>query len=842
MSDLILVAPIQGWVTSLDEAPDAVFAERMLGDGLAIDPTGSTLHAPCDGHVIGVHHTRHAVTLRAVNGAEILMHIGLETVSLAGEGFEVHVSDGQRVAAGDRLISFDIDLLARRAKSLITPIVITNGDDFAIASRDQDHAVQVGDFLMTLRPTGAVAAEAPAGPREVAVRRVVVALSHGIHARPAAVISAAAKRYAAEVSLMSAGKRANAKSPVALMALGVRFKDQIGVSATGDDAEAAVAAIARLLLSDMEAPAAAAPPAPRLMPREAAPEDLPANLLKGVTAAPGLAVGVAAQLVVQRIAIDPVGRGVAEETAALAGALAAVKARLEDQSASGPHQRRNILAAHLALLDDPELIAVAQALIDLGRSAGGAWREAVDGYVQVLRDVGDRRIAERIDDLIDLERQVLVALSGAPEPPITLPQGAILIADDLLPSQLMALDAGLLAGLCTARGGPTSHVAILAAAMGLPAVVALGAAVLKVADGARLVLDADTGLIDTAPDDEAWAAAETRLAAHRARRAAAQAAAGEDCRMADGTRIEVFANLGSQPDAAAAVAAGAEGCGLLRTEFLFLERETAPDEDEQLACYQAIANTLGGRPLIIRTLDIGGDKPVAYLPIPAEDNPALGLRGVRVGLWRPDVMRTQLRAILRVKSTERPWIMVPMIAGLSELTAVRAMLDAARAELGDTEPIKLGVMVETPAAAMTVDLIGAEADFISIGTNDLAQYALAMDRTNPLLAAGVDGLHPAVLRLIGQAVEGARRHGRTVGVCGGLASDLAAAPILIGLGVTELSATPTMAPELKALIRTLTATACADLAREALAQSSAAAVRGLSIAKTQPLAFGRGAA
>ncbi len=842
MSDLILLAPIAGWAAPLDEAPDAVFAERMLGDGLAIDPTGTTLCAPCDGQVIGVHHTRHAVTLRAENGAEILMHIGLETVGLAGEGFEVHVADGQQVAAGDRLISFDIDLLARRAKSLMTPIVITNGDDFAITERTQDRLVEVGEVLMTLRPTGAAAAHAPTGPREIAFRRVAVALSHGVHARPAAMIAAAAKRYAAEVTLVSAGKRANAKSPVALMALGVRLKDTVTVSASGEGAESAVAAVAALLLADTDEPTAAAP-APWSPPlREPAPSDGRANRLSGVTAAPGLAAGVAARLIVARIAVDPISRGVAEERVALIGALGAVKARLVDQAAGGPRQRREILGAHLALLDDPELIAVAQGLIDKGQSAGAAWRETVDGYVEVLRGVGDRRIAERIDDLIDLERQVLLALSGAPEPMIALPENAILIADDLLPSQLMALDATRLAGLCTARGGPTSHVAILAAAMGLPAVVAVGEAVLKIADGTRLILDADTGALDIAPDASAWAAAEARVSAARARRAAAKAAAGEDCHMADGTRIEVFANLGSQADAEAAVAAGAEGCGLLRTEFLFMERDTAPDEDEQLACYQAIADTLGARPLIIRTLDIGGDKPVAYLPIPAEDNPALGLRGVRIGLWRPEVLRVQLRAILRVKAAERPWIMVPMIASVAELAAVRAALDAARAELGDTAPIKLGVMVETPAAAVTADILAAEADFISIGTNDLAQYAMAMDRTNPLVAPQVDSLHPAVLRLIAQAVEGARKHGRPVGVCGSLASDLTAAPILIGLGVTELSATPAVAPELKALIRTLTAPACADLARQALAQTSAAAVRGLSPAKPPKLAFGRGAA
>ncbi|MDB5432492.1 MAG: phosphoenolpyruvate-protein phosphotransferase, partial [Caulobacter sp.] len=316
----------------------------------------------------------------------------------------------------------------------------------------------------------------------------------------------------------------------------------------------------------------------------------------------------------------------------------------------------------------------------------------------------------------------------------------------------------------------------------------------------------------------------------RARRAHAHAAAHQESRTLDGVRIKVLANLGALTEAQAAVAAGAEGCGLLRTEFLFLDRETAPGEDEQLAAYQAIADTLGGRPFVIRTLDVGGDKPVAYLPIPAEENPALGLRGVRVSLWRPDLLRTQLRAILRLKRPTGAKIMVPMLASVSELAAVRALADEAAAELG-VPGLPIGVMVETPAAAITADLICARADFISIGTNDLAQYALAMDRGNDRLAADIDGLHPAVLRLIGEAVAGARRHNRPVSVCGGLASDLAAAPILIGLGITELSASPAIAPELKALIRTLSAADCSRLAREALNQTSAADVRALNLLK-----------
>jgi len=831
MANLVLTAPMAGWLTPLDEAPDAVFAERMLGDGVAIDPTGSTLHAPCEGTVIAVHRARHAVTLRADNGAELLMHIGLDTVAQDGAGFTVHVRDGQPVRAGELLISFDIDLLAQRARSLLTPVVITNAEAFEIVRRDQDHEAAVGDFLMELKALGA-ASKVVAAPAAESERRLRVPMLHGVHARPAGRIAQLAKTFAAETALVAFDRRANARSPIALMSLGLRHGDEIVVAASGGDAEAAVAAIAELIVSGMgegAAVVAASEPAPN----EGASISADPTLLKGVRASPGLAIGQAVRLTTSEIAVAETGAGATAESAALRHAIATVKARLEAAAESGPAERRGVLGAHLAFLDDPELLAAAQdAMID-GKSAGFAWRRALSVYVDILRRLGDSRLAERIDDLADLERQVLLVLAGdeAEQAP-ALPQGAILLADELLPSQLMALDASRLRGLCTARGGPTSHVAILAAAMNLPAIVAAGPGVLRIADGAGLILDADAGTLRVAPDAAALEAAQRRLATRGEQRQAARAAAHVDCVSADGVRIEVMANLASVADAASAADQGAEGCGLMRTEFLFLDRASPPSEDEQAHQYQVMADALGGRPLVIRTLDIGGDKAAPYLPIPAEENPALGLRGVRVSLWRPHLLRTQLRAILRVRPEGVCRIMVPMITALDELRAVRAVLDDARQDLGVTAPVELGVMIETPAAAATADLLAAEADFFSIGSNDLTQYVLAMDRGNHELAGRLDALHPAVLRMMAQTVEGGAKHGRQTSVCGGLAADLQAVPVLLGLGVTRLSAPPSAVPEIKALVRTLSLPACRALAQRALQAESADAVRALTLLQT----------
>lgn len=824
--DLVLLSPLDGWAAPLSEVPDPVFAEMMLGDGLAIDPTGSTLHAPCDGVVVSVHGAKHAVSLRAAGGVEILMHIGLETVAMKGEGFAAHVSEGQAVSAGAPLISFDLDQLARHAKSLITPIVITGAGGRIIASRLLGRSVKVGEPLLTLSCGGKVALEAVAAGPEL-TRAIVIPLVHGLHARPAARLADTAKRFQAEIAVVALNRRANAKSPIGVMSLGLRHGDAASLVASGVDAAAALEAVADLIESGMgegasiTAPVAAAPAKTSKTARPGV------AALRGVMASPGLAVGKAVRLFLDEIVVPEFGQGAERERAALTAAVDAVRTQIADEAGvSASPARKAILGAHAAFLEDPELADQARRLISEGKSAGYAWRAAIGAYVEALRGLGDRRIAERVDDLFDLERRVLLVLSGQEDRGPDLPQDAILLADELLPSQLMGLDPSRLAGICTAGGGPTSHVAILAASMGIPAVVAAGPGVAEVKGGTSLILDADAGLLHLAPDAKALEAAQTALATRSERRIAAQASAREDCRMADGTRIKVFANLGSQADSEAAVHAGAEGCGLLRTEFLFLERESAPTEDEQAEDYAAIGRALGGRPLIIRLLDVGGDKTASYLPIAPEENPALGLRGVRVLLRRPHVLKTQLRAILR--GAPHAKIMAPMVSGLGELRAVRLVLDEARRELGRAGRTDLGVMIETPAAAMIADLLAAEADFLSIGTNDLTQYTLAMDRGNPDLAGDIDALHPGVLRLIAQTTQGAAKHALWTGVCGGLAGDLAAVPILLGLGVSELSMPSAAIPEAKAMIRTLSPEACRGLALQALAQPSAEAVRALS--------------
>lgn len=823
---LIITSPLRGWASALDQVPDPVFAQRMMGDGVAIQPLGDTVVAPCDGEIMTLHASGHAVALRSSEGAELLIHIGLDTVALKGEGFTPLVSVGQIVARGDPLIRFDLDAVALAATSLITPVIVTNAEAFTITKRTVDAMVGACEALMTLTP-----AQTDARRRSddgiLVEESVTLSLPHGIHARPAARIGECARGFQADIHLLNGDKRGDARSTVALLALGTRFGDDILVQARGEDAEAALAAIVALLKTDMgEAPAApvtmATVPA---MP-------LQAGQIAGVIASPGLAMGPAARLRQADIAVAREGSGAVEERAALIAARADLRGRIAERAAASPGSVAAVMQAHLALIDDPELLSAAEGRIAAGTSAGFAWRGAVHDQIDAIRATGNTHLIERIDDLVDIERQLLAALTGTPAQTgaesDAIPAGAILIADDLLPSQLIALANSGLAGIALARGGPTSHVAILCAGMGLPSLVAIGAALDSVGDGTPLLLDAESGCLGIDPAAGEADAFAARLAKRDARRAAARAASADACHSADGTRIEIFANIGTVADAALAAAQGAEGSGLVRSEFLFLGRATAPSEDEQRAAYQAIADAFAGKPVIIRLLDIGGDKPAAYIPIGPEENPALGQRGIRVALAHPELLETQLRAILRVQPVGQCKIMIPMVAAIDEVRQVRALVDRLRGEMGIAEPVEVGVMVETPAAAMTADLLAVEADFLSVGTNDLTQYMLAMDRGNPAVAAGVDALHPAVLRMIGETCRLAATHGRWVGVCGGLASDPAALPILIGLGVSEISAVPGFVAEAKQIVRGLTLVEARAHAELALQCRSAAEVRALA--------------
>ncbi|MCA8432964.1 MULTISPECIES: phosphoenolpyruvate--protein phosphotransferase [Burkholderia] len=837
---IVLLSPLTGPIVALADVPDPVFSGGMFGDGIGIDPLAGRLVAPCAGVVSHLARTGHAVTITTPQGAEVLLHIGIDTVELNGQGFIAHVEAGARVEAGTLLIEFDQDAVARSAHSLVSVIAIANSDAFEVVERASGFATAGETPLLTLRGKGDAAVQAAqtgAAAQNEVRREIVLAQPGGLHARPAARAREAVRGFDATVDVLFDGRKASIASVVGLLGLGAGEGATVELVGRGAHAQQAVDAVEHELLREAhgeveEKPARMTSPVPRTIARSTG-APLDPNTLAGVCAAPGIAVGALVRLDDADIVPPEQAAGTpATESRQLDQALKAVDAELDETvrnaSARGAVGEAGIFAVHRVLLEDPTLIDAARDLISLGKSAGFAWRATIRTQIDTLSKLDDALLAERAADLRDIEKRVLRALGHTNGAARTLPDEAVLAAEEFTPSDLSSLDRQRVTALVMARGGATSHAAIIARQLGIPALVAVGDALYAIPDGTQVVVDASAGRLEHAP---------TALDVERARherqrldgvREANRQLAGAAAATVDGRAIEVAANIATLDDANTAVDNGADAVGLLRTELMFIHRQAAPTVVEHQQSYQSIVDALQGRTAIIRTLDVGADKEVDYLTLPPEPNPALGLRGIRLAQVRPDLLDDQLQGLLAVKPFGAVRILLPMVTDAGELVRLRKRIDEFARAQGRTEPIEVGVMIEVPSAALLADQLAQHADFLSIGTNDLTQYTLAMDRCQADLAAQSDGLHPAVLRLIDIAVRGAAKHGKWVGVCGALGGDPLAVPILVGLGVTELSVDPVSVPGIKARVRRLDYQLCRQRAQDLLALDSAQAVRAAS--------------
>jgi phosphocarrier protein FPr len=701
-------------------------------------------------------------------------------------------------------------------------------------------------------PAPAASADAGPEPTPDAEAALTVRNAIGLHARPAARFVETARGFDAEVRVAKApdGQPVKATSLTNVVALGARFGDTLMVSASGSQADQAIEALRALADEGFGDGIAAQPPAAQRSPgpvRPVAPvassssvsvgapprTGPPPARLSGVPASAGVAVGPAHHLhgafapPPDRAASDP-----ADERQRLGEAIATAKTAIERDretvAARAGRAEAAIFDAHLVLLDDEALLEPAQAAIEAGATAEHAWYDAAQEVAARYRGFEEPLLQERATDVLDVGRRVVNALTG--DAGAGHAEG-IVIAGELTPADAAGLDPAAVIAVATAHGTATAHAAILSRALGLPAVVGLGDAVLAIPEGATVLLDGDDGTLQLDPPQDVLQAASDRRERATQRHARARERAHEPGATKDGTRIEVFANLGSAAEAARAVELGAEGVGLLRTEFLFLDRPELPDEHEQADTLREIAQALQGRPLVVRTLDAGADKPLPALPMPPETNPFLGVRGIRLTLERRDVLATQFRAILRVAAEHPVKVMLPMVATLEEIEAARALLDQAREDTGvDAPSLELGIMVEIPAAALTAARLAGHVDFFSLGTNDLTQYTMAAERGDERLAPLLTGPQPAVLRLVQETVNGARSHGRWVGVCGELAGDPPTALLLAGLGVTELSMAPALVAEVKEALRSVELADAQAAAQQALTVDSAAAARALAAA------------
>jgi phosphoenolpyruvate-protein phosphotransferase len=634
---------------------------------------------------------------------------------------------------------------------------------------------------------------------------------------------------------------ANAKSMMEVANQGTAMQDErIRIVARGDDAAQALEALQALVesgfgeMGEGEVKAKAEGEDKVEVMGEAKGEE---GQLRGIPASEGFVVAPAfihrpPELEVERRTVADSERELARLDNALQQACQDLT-DLQDEVAERDEEVARIFEFQRMMLEDPTLVdAIKMEINEAGVNAEAAVKHVVGQWVERFESGDSDLMRLRAADVRDAGERVLRILLGVAEerPLSALSEPVIVLADDLTPSDTASLDREKVLGLCTAAGGATSHVAILARMWNLPAVVGLGEELLQIAEGTPLAVDGEEGLVEIDPPPNVIESYQRLRRERAARMEAALSEREASATTGDGHRVEVVANIGDVKSAQEAVEFGAEGVGLLRTEFLYMDRSTVPDEEEQYEAYRAIADVMGQRPLIVRTLDVGGDKPLPYIDLEPEMNPFLGVRAIRLSLRRADLFQPQLRAILRAGAGHNVKVMFPLIATYDEVAQAQEFLAQARASLEQeglphATEVEVGVMVETPAAALMADALAPIVDFFSIGSNDLTQYTLACDRGNEQLGYLFQALDPAVLRLIRHVIEAAHAADKWVGLCGELAGRRRAIPVLLGLGLDEFSMTPRAIPEAKQLIRALTLDEAQEIAEHALSLATVAEVR-----------------
>ncbi|MFY5897345.1 phosphoenolpyruvate--protein phosphotransferase [Acinetobacter pittii] len=662
-------------------------------------------------------------------------------------------------------------------------------------------------------------------------RSVVLANAHGLHARPATHLVNLTKSFQGDIQVaVDEGNFVSAKSLTRLLALGCKRGQTLRFIAEPETD--AVEALDKVILAVQQGLGEEVEPiqSPDIkieQSSEIPSHSKPLSTNTGIAASSGLAFGPVHVIKPKVYQYERMGLSVKVEKEKLDIALHAVKNNIHQVIAkSEVAEIKQIFQAHLEMLDDPDLINGVYQKINLNLSAPAAWHEHIEAAAKEQAALPDRLLAERATDLRDIGDRVLAQLCG--EVIIEEPKEPyILIMYDVGPSDVARLNKDRVAGILTAVGGASAHSAIVARALGIPAIVGAGDQVLDIEQKSSLLINGDTGAFILNPNAQQIEQAKQERELQKKIREEAERHSQEPAITLDQHQIEIAANLGKVQATAHAVECGAEAIGLLRTELVFMAHSSAPSEATQEADYRIVLDALAGRPLVVRTLDVGGDKPLPYLPIAEEENPFLGLRGIRLTLRQPELLRQQLIALLKAADDRPLRIMFPMIGRVEEWRAAKAILDEVKATYPCTN-LQVGIMIEVPSAALLAPILAQEVDFFSIGTNDLTQYTLAIDRGHPILSAEADGLHPSILQLIDQTVKAAYKYGKWVGICGELAADPKAVPILMGLGVDELSMSPNSIPLVKAQIRTLNYSQAQVLAKRALECDSATAVRQLS--------------
>ena len=826
MTEILEVfSPVSGRVIPLSQVPDPVFSEKMLGDGAAIDPIENFVFAPFDGKVVNLNRNLHAITL-SDGKLEVLVHIGLETVQLKGEGFKALVQDGATIKKGQKLIEFDKDFILKKAPSAWIICVLTAPMDTPVVLQTEN--VKVGERLFTVG-AGDVAMQSAPSSTVFRSGPVTIINPNGLHARPAGVLAQAAKKFPFALTLHKGEQTCDAKSVVGIMSLALNAQDSLIICAHTDDERQAKEALK--ILTDLIASGLGekgATPVSKPAAVAATLQTTKAQLgtgVKGLCACSGLAEGRTFFFKHEEVSFQENAANSADEKIIFEDCLLVLVETLKQKIDSSTNKsEKAITNAHLEMLQDPFLSQETLRLVAQGKTAAYSFNEAVRKSIDLLRQTGSDFLAERIADFKDLRRQMILLLNGQRDTSYSFEEGSVILAEDLLPSDVSHFDERVV-GVVLTHGSPTAHVSILLRNKNVPTLVATGADFADVPNDTVAFIDGAEGVLHLAPTAKVAQDLHARCVRAREEEKANREKRFSSSTTKDKTVVEIGGNINSEEDAKTAFESGADSLGLVRTEFLFLQELEAPSEDKQYKEYQGIVSAMKGKPVTLRTLDIGGDKPVRYLTIAPEDNPMLGSRGVRIYDDNLELFRTQVRAMLQVKPASALRIMLPMVGFPAEMQHFRQIIEEEKQKLGVKEPVQIGMMVEVPAAALMAEQFAPHADFFSIGTNDLTQYTLAIDRGHKVLSTQADGLSPAVLHLIGLTCSGAQRYNRPVAVCGAMAGDLQAVPLLIGLGVRELAVGAGAIAQVKALVRQLTLADCQEAASQALSLSSAKEVR-----------------
>ena len=806
MVNLVLVSHSKNLAESL-----VGLVRQMAGDQLQI---GVAAGAGENYEDFGTDATRIAEVIQAVDHPDgILVLVDLGSAILSAEMAlellpddlreRVHICpaplvEGAITAGVQASLGSDIQVVCREARQALLPKV--------------EHLAREEDRLITILP--GFCEPKSEDKSTILTINLVLQNAHGLHARPAARFVKLASQFQAEIrviNLTTASKPVSGKSLNGLATLGALRGFEIQIQAQGEQAAEALAALKTLAEERFGEPVyEPVPEIPRATDVEKS-IDLEGTL-RGLPVSEGVAVAPiyhyesVTPAVSAELTTDPHAEWQKLNQSIQIVQRAILERQKQITSHIGPVEAA-IFEAHALLLEDEDIIeATRKNIFNQKVNAGRAWKDSIDAVAARFEALEDPYLQQRSVDVRDVGNQVLRALKGETQSKITFEGPVILSAVNLTPTETAQLDFESVQGIGLMGGGATSHSSILARSLGIPAITGLPPAIKRIPPGTLVGLDGFNGTLWISPDQEKQKSLESARVQWMEQKRQFLDKTFQPATTLDGKTIEVASNVGNLNDSILAMQNGADGIGLLRTEFLFLTRETAPSEDEQFEAIYRIVSTMKGKPVVVRTLDVGGDKPLPYIQQEIESNPFLGVRAIRLSFQQPQLLATQLRAILRAGENSKIQIMFPMVASFEEVQRAVGFLDTIHQDLEAEHiphawPVEIGIMVEIPSVAIMADQLAPYVSFFSIGTNDLTQYTMAAERGNPHLAHLNDALHPSVLRLIQQVCQAGKKYNKWVGICGELASDPVAVPVLIGLGVNELSVSAANIPKVKAIVR-----------------------------------------